>query len=143
MMLVASMAFVSCGSLGGATSSDATAKASGRSTATALLGLYNSYRSTGTINLSNPADLTNALVVATGYTNMRSNKDNDAYKKSFAAGMVSAGTGLITAANVESIIGTMNNLTGLGVNAATINNSVGTATAILQLLQTLGTTQAN
>ena len=142
LMCVATMALVSCGSTGG-TSINSAAKAQGRNTANALITLYNSYRNTGTVSLSNPTDLTAALVVATGYTNIRSNKDNPDYKKAFAAGMVSAGSGLITAANVDYIINMMNNLTGLNVNAATVSNNVGTATALIQLLQALGSTPAN
>ncbi|MBP5540962.1 MAG: hypothetical protein J6X88_04850 [Bacteroidales bacterium] len=138
ILCFATMAFASCGTTGGA-SSESAAKTSGRNTANALLSLYNSYRANGTISLSNTADLTSTLVVATGYTNLRSNKGNPDYRKAFAAGMVSAGTNLITSANVENVINTMNGLTGLNVNAATISNSVGTATAIIQLLQALST----
>ena len=134
LLCLVATAFVSCSGLG-STSVD--------NTANAIITLYNSYRNTGTVSLSNPTDLTAALMVATGYTNMRSNRENAEYKKAFAAGMVSAGSGLITAANVDSIINTMNSLTGLNVNAATVSNNVGTATAIIQLLQALGSTQAN
>lgn len=135
----ATLAFASCSSLSGSSSSESAAKTSGRNTATAILSLYNSYRATGNVSLNNATNLTNALVLASGYSNMRANSSNPEYRKAFAAGMVSAGTGLITAANVETVIGTMNNLTGLNVNAATISNSVNTATAIVQLLQVLGT----
>ncbi len=142
LLCLVATAFVSCSGLG-STSVDSAAKTAGRNTANAIITLYNSYRNTGTVSLSNPTDLTAALMVATGYTNMRSNRENAEYKKAFAAGMVSAGSGLITAANVDSIINTMNSLTGLNVNAATVSNNVGTATAIIQLLQALGSTQAN
>ena len=141
MMCIAAMAFTSCGSTSGTTTTDSAAKASGRNTASALITLYNSYRSTGTVSLSNPTDLTAALSLATAYTNFRNNQADANYKKAFASGMVAAGAGLITTKNVNSIINTMNNLTGLNVNAATITNSVGTATAIIQLLQALGTAQ--
>ena len=139
ILCFATMALSSCG-LTQVASTDNAAKASGRSTAQAILGLYNSYRATGTVNLGNQNDLTNALVVATGYTNIRNNTQNAAYKKAFAQGMVSAGAGLITSENVYGIINTMNTLTGLNVNASTISNNVGTATAIIQLLQALNTT---
>ena len=142
MMCLVTLSFVSCSSLG-STSVDSAAKTQGRNTANAIITLYNSYRNTGTVSLSNPTDLTAALMVATGYTNMRNNRESAEYKKAFAAGMVSAGSGLITTANVDHIINTMNNLTGLNVNASTISNNVGTATAIIQLLQALGSNQAN
>lgn len=147
MMCLATLALGSCSSTTGSTSSTRTAstaaaKDSGKSSAKALISLYNSYKSTGTINLGNPNDLTAALSLATAYTNFRNNQADPDYKKAFATGMVAAGAGLITSANVNSIINTMNNLTGLNVNAATITNSVGTVTAIIQLLQLLGTSQS-
>ena len=146
MMCLAALAFASCsstfGSASGTRSNTSTvAKDNGKTAATSLIALYNSYKSTGTINLGNPTDLTAALTLATAYTNFRNNQQDAAYKKAFATGMVAAGAGLITSANVNTIINTMNNLTGLNVNAATITNSVGTATAIIQLLQALGTAQ--
>ena len=142
LMCVAALSFVSCGGSSN-TSSDSAARSCGRNTANALVSLYNSYRANGTISLSNPTDLANTLVVATGYTNLRNNKNTPDYRKSFASGMVSAGTSLITSTNVEYVINTMNGLTGLNVNAATISNSVNTATAVIQLLQALSATPAN
>lgn len=139
MMCIATMALASCGTMNSNSSSDSAAKASGRSTANALVSLYSSYRTNGTISLSNNNDLTSTLVVATGYTNLRNNQNNPGYRKAFTAGMLSAGTSLITAANVEHLINTMNGLTGLNVNASTISSSVGTATAVIQLLQALNT----
>lgn len=144
LMCFATLAFAACGSsskTGASTNSNAAAKASGKSTATAIIGLYQSYKANGTISLSNTADLTNALVVATGYTNFRSNQSNSEYKTAFAAGMVAGGAGLITSANVNTIINTMNSVTGLNVNAANISNSVNTVTALITLLQALGTAQ--
>ena len=143
MMCLATIAFSSCGStFGGATgTASSAAKDNGRAAGASIITLYNSYRSTGTVNLGNPTDLTAALSLATAYTNFRNNQADANYKKAFASGMVAAGAGLITTKNVNSIINTMNNLTGLNVNAATITNSVGTATAIIQLLQALGSAQ--
>ena len=141
MMCFATLAFASCSSSSLSTSnttSSTAAKDSGKSSARALVTLYNSYKNTGTINLGNPTDLTAALNLATGYTNIRNNHSDPNYKKAFASGMVAAGAGLITTANVYTIIDKMNTLTGLNINASTISNSVGTATAIIQLLQALG-----
>jgi hypothetical protein len=138
----ATLAFASCSSTMGSGTASSAAKDNGRAAGASIISLYNSYRSTGTVNLGNAADLTAALGLATAYTNFRNNQADPNYKKAFAAGMVSAGAGLITTANVNNLINTMNNLTGLNVNAATITNSVGTATAIVQLLQALGSAQA-
>ena len=138
VLCFATMALASCGTFSG-NSSESAAKTSGRNTANAILSLYNSYRANGTVSLANSADLTSTLVLATGYTNLRNNQQDPNYRKAFAAGMVSAGTSLITSSNVEYVINTMNSLTGLNVNPQTISNSVGTATAVIQLLQALNT----
>lgn len=137
IMCFATMAFASCNLTNSIANSDSMAKANGYNTANAIVSLYNSYRATGNVSLSNSADLTNMLVVASGYTNIRNNKQNTSYMTAFATGMVSAGAGLITKDNVQNVINTMNGLTGLNVNAATISNNVGTVTAIIQLLQIL------
>ena len=142
IMCVATLAFASCATMGGASSPSSAARDNGRAAGASIISLYNSYRSTGTVNLGNPTDLTAALSLATAYTNYRNNQADANYKKAFASGMVAAGAGLITTKNVTSIINTMNNLTGLNVNASTITNSVGTATAIIQLLQALGSAPA-
>lgn len=139
LLCFATLSLVSCNSIKSATTSDAAAKSCGLSAANAMLQLYKSYKANGTISLSNSTDLTNALVLATAYTNYRNNQNNASYKTSFASGMVSAGTGLITSSNVNSVINTMNNLTGLNVNAATISNNVNTVTSIITLLNALGT----
>lgn len=138
VLCFATMVLASCGTFSG-NSSESAAKTSGRNTANAILSLYNSYRANGTVSLANSADLTSTLVLATGYTNLRNNQQDPNYRKAFAAGMVSAGTSLITSSNVEYVINTMNSLTGLNVNPQTISNSVGTATAVIQLLQALNT----
>lgn len=140
-MCFAALSFVSCSSIGSLSASDSAAKATGQSTANAIIGLYKSYKTNGTISLSNSSDLTNALALAAGYTGYRSNQTNSSYKNSFAAGMVSAGGNLITSANVSSIINTMNSLTGLNVNASNISQSVNTVTSIITLLNALGTAQ--
>lgn len=141
LMCFATLSFVSCSSIKSFTASDAAAKAVGQSTANAIIGLYKSYKANGTISLSNTNDLTNALALATGYTGYRNNQANSSYKTSFAAGMVAAGGSLITSANVNGIITTMNNLTGLNVNASNISQNVNTVTSIITLLQALGTAQ--
>lgn len=142
MLCLATLAFASCSMLGGASTSSSTdtssAKTSGKNTATALVGLYGSYKANKTINLSNASDIANALILAKGYTAYRTNQADPDYKKAFAAGMVASGAGLITNLNVDNVLSTMCNLSGLNVNAANITNSVNTASSIVQLLGVLG-----
>lgn len=141
MMCFALFSLTSCSMLGGASASSSSdtsaAKNTGRNTATALVGLYGSYKTNNTISLTNANDIANALILAKGYTSYRSNQADPAFKKAFAAGMVAAGAGIITNANVDNVLNTMVGLTGLNVNAANISNSVNTASSIVQLLKTL------
>lgn len=142
MMCFAALAMTSCSALTGsgssASSDTSAAKSSGKNTAAALVGLYGSYKTNNAINLSNASDIANALILANGYTAYRSNSNDPAYKKAFAAGMVAGGAGLITNLNVETVLSTMTNLTGLNVNATNISKSVNTASSIVQLLNVLG-----
>lgn len=142
MMCFAALALASCSSLMGAGSSSSTdtstAKNSGKNTAAALVGLYGSYKANNTINLSNANDIANALILAKGYSAYRSNSADPNFKKAFAAGMVAGGAGLITNLNVDNVLSTMTNLSGLNVNAANISKSVNTASSIVQLLSVLG-----
>lgn len=137
-MCVAALFITSCSGTSHIATSNAAAKANGLSTANAMLALYNSYQAKGTISLANASDLSNALILATGYTNLRNNKDNAEYKTSFAAGMVAAGTGLITTSNVNRVLDLLNSSTGLNVNATNIQSSVTAVSSIVSLLKALG-----
>lgn len=136
--IVAVAMMASCGSSSNVASSDAAAVASGAACGKALTGLYTSYNATGTISLTNANDLSNALTVATAYTQLKNNKSNEAYKKSFCSGMVSAGMGLITTANATTIMNKMLALTGLSnVNAQNIAQKAETVSALITLLNAL------
>mgnify|MGYP003314418825 CR=1 FL=1 len=137
------MAFVmcamvsSCGSTGNLAASDTAAKTAGISCAQALTALNSNYKANGTISLSNTADLSNMLIVATSYSQLRQNKGNSSYKQSFTNGMIS-GSNLITAVNATSIVNTLLNCTGLNnVNASNIQQKAETVGTIITLLNAL------
>lgn len=135
MMFAALLGFTSCGALGAAT--DSTAAASGLACGKALIAL-NSSKKAGTLAITNPTDLSNMLVVISAYNGLKTNKDNSAYKKSFASGMVTGGNGLITTANATAITNSLLNATGLdGVNTSNIAQKAQTVSTILQLLAAL------
>lgn len=129
--------FAGCGSANSIASGDAAANLAGQTCAQALTGLYSSYKSTGSINVTNTTDLSNMLVVATSYSQLKQNKDNAAYKTAFTNGMIS-GSNLITAANATSIVGNLINSTALAnVNAQNIAKKAETVAAILALVKAL------
>ena len=135
MMFVAMFAATSCSSLTSAT--DATAVASGAACSKALLSL-NSSKKAGTLAITNPTDLSNMLVVINAYNNLKANKENATYKKSFTTGMVTGGNGLISQATAASLTNSLLNASGLdGVNTSNIAQKAQTVGTIIQLLGAL------
>ena len=135
MMFVAMFASTSCSSLTGAT--DAAAVTSGAACGRALIALNNSKKA-GTLSITNPTDLSNMLVVIGAYNDLKANKANNNYKKSFTTGMVTGGNNLINRTTAAAITNNLLNSTGLdGVNTANIQQKAQTVGTILQLLNAL------
>jgi hypothetical protein len=135
MMFVAMLGATSCSSLASAT--DATAAAAGATCGKALLALNNSKKA-GTLSITNPTDLSNMLIVITSYNGLKANKENGVYKKSFAAGMVTGGNGIITPSMATNLTNSLLNASGLdGINAGNIAQKAQTIGTIMQLLGAL------
>jgi hypothetical protein len=134
----ATLALTSCGAIQSAASSNTVAQASGQACGTAVQNLYSSYKSTGTVDLTNANNLNNALALATAYTNLKQNKDNEAYRKSFTTGLILSSAGLITQANATQFIDKLLATAGLGnINTQNVAQTAATAAAIITLLNTL------
>lgn len=137
---IATLATVSCSTVSSFSDSNNVARTSGQTCGTALQGLYTSYRNTGKVDLTNASNLTNALVLATCYTQLNENKNNSDYRKSFTSGLIASSAGLITPANASSFVNTLLGATGLGgVTAENISKTATTATTIITLLNALNT----
>ncbi len=136
----ATLGFVSCGILGNV-GNNTVAQATGQTCGKAILSLYSSYKSTGTINLTNPTNLTNAITLAACYTQIKANKGNSAYRKAFSNGLIMSSSGLITNQNVNNVINTLLMVNSLGnLNSSTASNSTTTQNAsagITTLMKTL------
>ena len=106
----------------------------------AVLGLYNSYKSTGTIDLTNSNNLTNALALATCYTQLRQNKDNNNYRNAFTSGLILSSAGLITNQNAGSFINTLLGAQQLGtVNASTASSqAVSLTPTVVNVVKSVG-----
>ncbi|MCQ2297310.1 MAG: hypothetical protein MJZ51_01675 [Bacteroidales bacterium] len=125
----------SCGSSNMA--GNTVAYASGSTCAKALTALHSSKTANGSISISNANDVSNMLAVITCYTQLRNNKDNAEYKKSFTNGLI-AGSNLINASNAGTIVNGLLGATGLdGVNASNIGQKVQTVSTIITLLNAL------
>lgn len=138
IVCVAAMAFASCSALSSAASSNTVANASGQTCGTAVQGLYRSYKSTGTVDLTNTTNLNNALALATAYTNLKQNKDNSDYRKAFTTGLIASSAGLITSQNATAFVDKMLATAGLGnINTQNITQTAATVGAIITLLNAL------
>ena len=134
----ATLALTSCGAIQSAASSNTVAQASGQACGTAVQGLYSSYKSTGTVDLTNANNLNNALALATAYTNLNQNKGNESYRKSFTTGLILSSAGLITQANATQFVDKLLATAGLGnINTQNVAQTAATAAAIITLLNTL------
>lgn len=134
----ATLALTSCDAIQSAASSNTVAQASGQACGTAVQGLYSSYKNTGTIDLTNTNNFNNALALATAYTNLKQNKGNEAYRKSFTTGLILSSAGLITQANATQFVDKLLATAGLGnINTQNVAQTAATAAAIITLLNTL------
>ena len=134
----ATLATTSCSFMQSAASSNTVAQASGQACGTAVQGLYSSYHNTGTIDLSNANNLNNALTLATAYTSLKQNKDNQAYRKAFTNGLIASSAGLITSANASAFIDKLLASSGLSnINTQNITQTAATAAAVITLLNAL------
>ena len=140
LVCFATLAFASCGVLNSAASSNAAATTMGQTCGSAVLGLYNSYKSTGTINLTYGNNLTNALALATAYTQIKANKDNSNYRTAFAKGLVLSSSGLITNQNVNTFINALllaNGLSNVSSSNTTQQNQQAATPATITLMKVL------
>ena len=111
---LATFAVASCSILQSAASSNTVATTAGQTCGSAILALYNAYKATGKIDLSNPANLANALTLATSYTMLQQNKGNDSFTHAFASGMALGATGLLTPTTATTATNTLANSSALG-----------------------------
>ena len=135
---LATLAFASCSMLQSASSSNTVATSAGQTCGSAILALYNAYKATGKIDLSNPTNLANALTLATSYTLLQQNKGNNAFTKAFASGMALGATGLLTPATATTATTTLANSPAIG-NVNRNNATSGPSNlAIANYINTIG-----
>lgn len=138
-MCFAVLGFVSCGTATNLASSDAAAQAAGLSCGQATASLYSVYKSTGKVDLTNSTNLSNALILATSYSQLKENKGNQAYRKAFTTGMVNAGTNIFTNSGLaNTFVDKLLATSGLeNVNSSNIANKAQTIIAIMSLINAL------
>lgn len=137
-MCFAALAMTSCSALSSAASSNTVASASGQACGVAVQNLYSAYHNTGKVDLTNANNLNNALALATCYTNLKQNKDDQSYRKAFTSGLIASSAGLITSANASAFVDKLLATAGLSnINTQNIAQTATTAATIISLLKTL------
>ena len=138
MMCFAALAMTSCSSLQKAASSNTVANAAGKNCGVAVQNLYKSYKSAGTIDLTNTTTLNSALALATAYTGLKQNVNNSDYRKAFTSGLIASSAGLITSTNAAAFVDKMLATAGLSnINTQNIAQTAATAAAIVELVRIL------
>lgn len=143
MVCVAAVLFASCGStsstsrsVSSALSSNTAATANGTACGQAIIGLYNNYKATKKLDMTNASNITNTLALVTAYTQLKNNKGNKDYRKSFVSGMVLGGAGIITNNNAYSLVNQIENAAGLSsTTRSNISTAASTVSSILSILQ--------
>lgn len=143
MMCVAAVLFASCGStsstsrsVSSALSSNTAATANGTACGQAIIGLYNNYKATKKLDMTNASNITNTLALVTAYSQLKNNKGNKDYRKSFVSGMVLGGAGIITNNNAYSLVNQIENAAGLSsTTRSNISTAASTVSSILSILQ--------
>jgi hypothetical protein len=144
MMCVAALLFASCGSTSSTTrsavssalGSNTAATANGTACGQAIIGLYNNYKATKKLDMTNASNITNTLALVTAYSQLKNNKGNKDYRKSFVSGMVLGGAGIITNNNAYSLVNQIENAAGLSsTTRSNISTAASTVSSILSILQ--------
>lgn len=140
LVCFATLAFSSCGVLNSVASSNSAATTLGQTCGSAILGLYQSYKATGTVNLTYGNNLSHALALASCYTQIKANKNNSDYRRAFANGLILSSAGLITSQNSNSFIDALlmaNGLANLSSSNTPQQNQQAAGHATTTLIQSL------
>ena len=140
MILAAVFAFASCSSVSNVASSDTVAKTAGTSCGSSLVNLYKSYKAAGNkVNMNDTNVLTNAIALSTSIAGLKQNGKDNNYRKSYIAGMVLGGAGILTETKAgpiyDGLLTSANALSGINTSssASTLTTAAGALTTILGL----------
>jgi hypothetical protein len=140
MILAVAFAFASCSSMSNVASSDTVAKTAGTSCGSSLGNLYKSYKAAGNkVNMNDSNVLTNAIALSTSISGLKQNGKDSAYRKSYIAGMLLGGAGILTetsAANVyDGLVTSSNALSNINTSssASTLTTAANALSTILGL----------
>lgn len=106
-LLVMLLTFLSCNSVSKIANSDTAGNAIGVACGKTLSSLYSQYKTTKTVDLTNPTTLLQIAELTPYYTALMNNKSDAAYKQSFATGVVSGSSGLVLNEKSLSVVNSL------------------------------------
>ena len=105
----------------------------------ALLSLYTQYKSTGTLDLSNPTNLNNLLSLASNIKGL----DQLANKSSFLSGLISGSKNLVNKSNQSTVLSSLGKLAGLDFSSLSGSAASSAVTGALSKIATNTTTKSS
>lgn len=85
----------------------------GESAGAALAKLYSQFKKDGKLDLANPANITNTVILASNITNLAKTKDVSA----FTSGLISGSKNLVNDSNVSSVLSALESISKLDLKS--------------------------
>ncbi|PLX07164.1 MAG: hypothetical protein C0596_12275 [Marinilabiliales bacterium] len=103
-LFAAILAFVSCNTVSNIANSDTAANASGVSCGKLLTEMHDDYKASGKVNLTDTNTILNIIELGGYYKTLKAHENDAAYKKAFAAGLVTGSDNQITEENSMAVV---------------------------------------
>ncbi len=138
-LFAAILSMLSCNTVSDIAGSGTAANATGASCGKLMSDMYSDYKADGKVNLLETGTISNLVELGTYYKLVKANENDAAYKKAFAAGLVTGSNNIITAENsmnvVESLLN-MNKLTEITEQtSSTASSAVTVASQLVDIFK--------
>jgi hypothetical protein len=124
VFFIATLSFASCSSISKVASSNTVANAEGVACGKVLTTMFNQYKSSGKVDVTNSNTWKNVMELGSYCTALNKNKADTSYKQSFASGLVTGSNGLLTTSTATSAVNSLLSISGLsGLTSGTSSTS--------------------
>lgn len=134
LLFAAVLSMVSCNTMSDLANSESAATASGTSCGKLMSEMYSGYKTVGKVDLTNSNTLLNVIEMGGYYKTLKTHENDAAYKKAFAAGLVTGSNKLITTENAMS---TVESILKMNKLAEITEQTTSTASAAINVAQGL------
>ena len=101
-LTIALAGFTACKNNGDVSGDDGSS--AGQSTGSALVGLYNNYKSDGKVDMTNLSNIANIASLAANVTDIKNAEKGTNYYTTFATGLISGSLNHVTNSTVDNVI---------------------------------------